>query len=52
MCHADSLSRCFSAINKQLVLIRDIIRAEQVKDALLEKYRQQEHFGVDEDNIL
>jgi hypothetical protein len=51
MRHADALSRCVNAIEKELVLTQDIIQMEQEKN-MCEQYLQQEEFQVHEDGIL
>jgi hypothetical protein len=52
MRHADALSRCVNAAERNLALTKDIIQEEQAKDSLCEQYKQYEDFWLDEDNVL
>jgi hypothetical protein len=50
MRHADALSRSVNAVEKDLVLSKEVIREEQEKDELCMKYR--EYFWTDKDVVL
>jgi hypothetical protein len=39
-------------IDKNLVLTKEVIQEEQVKDALCEQYRQNDYFWLDGDSVL
>lgn len=52
MRHADALSRCVNVIDKELVLTKEVIREEQIKDTVCDQYKQQGDFWVDEGNVL
>jgi len=52
MRHADALSRSLNMIGKDLVLSKEIIRCEQERDDLCNKYREYENSWTDEDRIL
>jgi hypothetical protein len=50
--HADALSRHISVVEGKLTLSREIIQEEQIKDAKCEKYKQEDNFCVDEENMF
>jgi len=52
MRHADALSRSVNAVEKYLVLSREVIEDEQEKDELCLQYKGYENFWTDEDGIL
>jgi hypothetical protein len=52
MHHADALSRYVNVVEGKLALSKEIIREEQAKDALCEKYKLEDNFWVDEENVL
>ena len=52
MLHADALSRSVNAVEKDLVLSREVIRDEQERDELCLQYKGYENFWTDEDGIL
>jgi len=47
-----ALCRSVNAVEKDLILSREVIRDEQEKDKLCVQYKQYENFWADEDGIL
>jgi hypothetical protein len=52
MRHADALSRSVNSVEKCLVLSKEVIREEEEKDGLCDKYREHETFWLDDDGVL